>query len=473
MSVENLKKLLKPIWIAGKEVLPIIEGGKGIGISNGTTAGNFAKENAIGTFSGVIPQLLNDNGDYEPLHYKGTTRKDRHEEMVIYSIKAAISQAKRAFDISGSLGKIHMNILWEMGGARKILEGVLEKAKGLINGVTCGAGMPYGLSEIAEKYNTYYFPIVSSARAFKALWKRSYSKATEFLGGIVYECPWKAGGHNGLSNAENPLEPQDPYKRVAEIRTFLNEIALHEVPIILAGGVWNVKEYENYLDNPEIGKIAFQFGTRPLFTQESPISKEWKNRLFSLHEGDVYLNKFSPTGFYSSAVKNPFMQELRERNNRQISYSDNPEGEFIESFEYGKRGRKIYLRKEDTPLAFQFNQNGFTEIFKTPDKTVIFVTPQKQREILEDQQNCIGCLSACLFSNWAEHNEGHNTGRTPDSRSFCISKTLIAALETADIENNLMFAGANAFRFKTDEWYQGGKFVPTIKELVERITTGY
>lgn len=473
MSVKNLKKILEPILIAGKEVLPIIEGGKGIGVSNGITAGSFAKENAIGTFSGVIPQFINDNGEYEPLLYKGSTRKARHEEMIVYSIKAAISQAKRAFDISGSLGKIHMNILWEMGGARKILEGVLEKAKGLINGVTCGAGMPYGLSDIAEKYKTYYFPIVSSARALKALWKRSYSKAAELLGGVVYECPWKAGGHNGLSNLENPQEPQEPYRRIIEIRTFLNEIGLRETPIILAGGVWNINEYEVYLNNQEIGKIAFQFGTRPLFTQESPISAEWKKRLFTLTEGDVYLNKFSPTGFYSSAVNNSFMQELRERNSRQIDFSDSIYNEFTESMDYGSRGRKVYLTLKGAEEAALFKSQGFTNTLKTPDKTLIFITPQKCNEIIQDQQNCIGCLSACLFSNWSEHSENHNTAKIPDSRSFCISKTLINALETSDIENNLMFAGANAFRFKTDKWYQEGKFIPTIKELVERISLGY
>jgi hypothetical protein len=60
----------------------------------------------------------------------------------------------------------------------------------------------------------------------------------------------------------------------------------------------------------------------------------------------------------------------------------------------------------------------------------------------------------------------------PDPKSFCISKTLEQAIHTSDIENNLMFAGYNAFRFKKDEWYKGGTFMPTIKELIERIQVG-
>jgi hypothetical protein len=55
-----------------------------------------------------------------------------------------------------------------MGGAQQVLEGVLEKTRGLVAGVTCGAGMPYRLSEIAQRYNVNYLPIISSARAFRA-----------------------------------------------------------------------------------------------------------------------------------------------------------------------------------------------------------------------------------------------------------------------------------------------------------------
>ena len=40
-----------------------------------------------------------------------------------------------------------------------------------------------------------------------------------------------------------------------------------------------------------------------------------------------------------------------------------------------------------------------------------------------------------------------------------------------DTEQNLMFAGHAAFRFKKDPFYSNG-FVPTVKQLVDRILTG-
>ena len=64
--------------------------------------------------------------------------------------------------------------------------------------------MPYRIAEICARYGVHYYPIVSSARAFRALWKRAYHKFRDWLGGVVYEDPWLAGGHNGLSNSEDP-----------------------------------------------------------------------------------------------------------------------------------------------------------------------------------------------------------------------------------------------------------------------------
>lgn len=464
---------LNSIKISGKEVLPIIEGGKGIGVSSGVSSGAFASANAVGTFSGANAESYDENNNRKPLVYYGKTRKARHEELIDQGIEGGITQAKIAHDISGGRGPIHINVLWEMGGAQRVLEGILEGAKGLVHGVTCGAGMPYKLADIAAKYNVYYYPIVSSMRAFRALWKRSYSQLSSLLGGVVYEDPWKAGGHNGLSNNEDPKVFQDPYPRVVELRKFMDEVNLQEVPIIMAGGVWHLNEWEHWLDNKEIGKIAFQFGTRPIVTKESPVLDEWKQKLMNLKEGDVFLNRFSPTGFYSSAVKNNFITDLDERSKRQIPYSTEKDSEkgFTEGIAFGRRGRLIYVTPEDAKKASGWESKGFTELMKTPDSTVIFVSPENAREITKDQIDCMGCLSACRFSNWRDKDD-YTTGRKTDPRSFCIQKTLNHIVREGDVDNQLMFSGHNAYRFATDPFYKNG-FVPTVKELVDRIVTGY
>src|ERR1700743_1003654 len=218
MSGGTVFKGLKPITYNGREVWPLVEGGKGVAATNHASAGAWAAAGGIGTVSAVNADSYDPDGKIIPQIYKALTRRERHEELIQYAVDGAVQQVKRAFDIAGGKGAININVLWEMGGAQRVLHGVLERTKGLVSGVTCGAGMPYKLSEIAASYNVNYLPIVSSGRAFRALWKRAYSKASEWLAAVVYEDPWLAGGHNGLSNAEDPLKPQGPYPRVAGLR---------------------------------------------------------------------------------------------------------------------------------------------------------------------------------------------------------------------------------------------------------------
>ena len=463
-------KPLNPLVISGREVLPLVEGGKGISVSNGESSGAWAATGSVGTFSGVNADSYTESGQPVPQIYHGRTRRERHEELVAYAIAGGIQQARVAYERSNGEGRIHMNVLWEMAAAERVLHGVLEGAKGLINGVTCGAGMPYKIAEICARYGVHYYPIVSSARAFRALWKRAYHKFCDWLGGVVYEDPWLAGGHNGLSNSEDPQHPEAPYPRVRELRNLMVDFGLATTPIFMAGGLWYLREWLDWIDNPELGPVAFQFGTRPLVTQESPISETWKRKLLTLSEGDVYLNRFSPTGFYSSAVRNDFLGELQERSEHQVAYTVEPVGEHVAPFNVGARARTVFLTPHDKNSAEGWVAAGFTEALRTPDSTLIFVTPQKALEIRTDQIGCMGCLSACQFSNWAQ-NEARTTGRKADPRSYCIQKTLQAIRHSDDVEYQLMFAGHNAYRFASDPFYANG-YVPTVRELVERLQTG-
>jgi hypothetical protein len=261
---------------------------------------------------------------------------------------------------------------------------------------------------------------------------------------------------------------------VLALRKVMREYGLGETPIIMAGGVWWLEEWENWIDNPELGPIAFQFGTRPLLTQESPIGEAWRQRLRTLREGDVFLNRFSPTGFYSSAVNNGFIQELRDRNDRQAAYTAEPVGEHVAEYGVGPRKRIVYLTPADLYRVRGWEAEGFTEALRTPDGTLIFVTPGKAQEIYNDQVACMGCLSTCRFSNWSQHEADHSTGKKADPRSFCIQKTLqdIAHDDQPNaVERNLMFSGHNAYRFATDPFYSNG-FIPTVRQLVDRILTG-
>lgn len=464
-------KGLKPIVYGGNEVWPLVEGGKGVAATNHASAGAWAAAGGIGTVSAVNADSYDADGKIIPQRYSALTRRERHEELVQYAIDGAVEQVRRAADIAGGKGAININVLWEMGGAQRVLHGVLERTRGLVSGVTCGAGMPYKLSEIAASYEVNYLPIISSARAFRALWKRAYSKASQWLAAVVYEDPWLAGGHNGLSNAEDPLAPQDPYPRVKALRETMREGGIaDDVPIIMAGGVWYLRDWNDWIDNPELGAIAFQFGTRPLLTRESPIPQAWKDRLPLIEEGEVLLHRFSPTGFYSSAVRNAFLRDLEARSERQIPFSTQAAGDHQFQLDVGVKGKNFWVTKGDLLRARGWFGAGFTDALKTPDNTLVFVTAADKAMIRKDQSDCMGCLSQCAFSSWMD-SETNSTGRLADPRSFCIQKTLQEIAHGGCTEQNLMFAGHGAYNFKRDPFYSNG-FVPTVKQLVDRILTG-
>ena len=94
-------KPLNPIRLSGAEVLPLIEGGKGVAISNGESSGAWAFAGGVGTFSGVNPDSYDENGNFIPQRYYGRTRRERHEELIAYAIRGGITQAQRdaGFDV--------------------------------------------------------------------------------------------------------------------------------------------------------------------------------------------------------------------------------------------------------------------------------------------------------------------------------------------------------------------------------------
>ncbi|MDR0407030.1 MAG: nitronate monooxygenase [Holosporales bacterium] len=461
---------LKPLTLSGSEVLPLVEGGKGISVSTGATCGAWAQMEAIGTFSAVNADAFTFEEHIFSKIYAGKTRAERYKELIMQAIKGGITQAKIAHEIAQRKGRIHMNVMWEMAGTEEILHGILSRAKEFIHGITCGAGMPYKMAEIATQYGVYYYPIVSSARAFRALYKRTYHKFCTFLGGVVYEDPWRAGGHNGLSNSENSNTPESPYPRVVALRALMREYGLDAVPIIVAGGVWWLSEWTDWIDNQEVGPVAFQFGTRSLLTQESPVAQAWHKLLLSLKKGDVKATTFSPTGFYSSAVNNVFLQELQDRSARQIAYQETSSETFSVPFTIGVRGNIVYIKSSDRELIHTWQTAGYAVPLRTPEGTFVFVTSEQANAIKQDQAACVGCLSACRFSGWCQAQQ--ELVGCADPRSFCIQKTLQAVAHGGNPNTELVFAGDTAYRFAEDPYYANG-FIPSIKQLVRRIQTGF
>jgi len=482
------QKLTKPVFIDGAWILPLIQGGKGVGATNGVNAGAWAAENAGGTIAATGAAIgYDENGRELSYSYAEKSRPKRHDELIALSVEGCILQAKTAFKAAAGKGRIRINFLKMAGGSMQIMREALAGTRlcsggNMIHAVTMGAGLPSEEdAQICSDEGVFLDPIISSAMAMKVLLKRTFrkwaGKYDEIIGAVVYEDPWLAGGHNGLTSREDPDTPNDPYERVKALRIIMNDNGMEKVAIIMAGGVWYLRDWLPWLENPEIGPIAFQIGTRDLLTAESPITDEWKHLLLSMNEGDIALNKFSPTGFYSSAYKNSMILELFERSQRQVPYAVEPdEAMTIKINGPGIPVKGYMVRAEDKVKIDMWTHSGFNTALRTPDNTLVFVSPEKAREIKQDRVDCVGCLATCHLSAWSQNPETkYNTGRAPDPRVHCIRKGLLGAIQGYDLDNNLIFAGHNAYLAGEDPFYRdqnGNIFIPTVKQLVNRLLTG-
>ena len=163
-------KPLNPLVISGREVLPLVEGGKGISVHRMARAPAPGRQPAASVRSpGSMPTATPRQVNRSRRSITDGRAASGTKSWSPTRSPAGSSRRASRYERSNGEGRIHMNVLWEMAAAERVLHGVLEGAKGLINGVTCGAGMPYKIAEICARYRVHYYPIVSSARAFSAL----------------------------------------------------------------------------------------------------------------------------------------------------------------------------------------------------------------------------------------------------------------------------------------------------------------
>ena len=59
-------KMIDAIRMGGASILPLVEGGKGVAVSNGATAGHWAAGGGVGTFSAVNADSYNSQRQRHP-----------------------------------------------------------------------------------------------------------------------------------------------------------------------------------------------------------------------------------------------------------------------------------------------------------------------------------------------------------------------------------------------------------------------
>jgi len=292
---------LQALRLAGRTLLPIVQGGMGIGISGNRLAGSVAALGGVGTLSSVDlrrhhPDLMDQTRELAP----GDAAKAGINAANLIAIDREI-QAARAR--TGGKGLLAINVM------RAVSEYAANVTKALecgIDAVVVGAGLPLDLPDLAKDHpKAALIPILSDARGVQLLVKK-WERKKRLPDAIVIEHPRLAGGHLGAAKIADLQDPRFDFDNVVpQVRQFFKDAGYEQhIPLIVAGGI---RSFEDIARLQALGADAVQLGTAFAVTEESDARAEFKRVLAEARPEDM-LEFTSVAGLPARAVATPWLR---------------------------------------------------------------------------------------------------------------------------------------------------------------------
>ena len=292
---------LPPLRVAGRTVLPIVQGGMGIGVSAHRLAGTVASLGGIGTISSVDlrrhhPDLMEETrGLGVGPHAKAAI--DRA------NLEALGREARQARTLANGQGLIAMNVMRAVSEYVAYVKRSLEAG---LDAIVVGAGLPLDLPDLAcEHPKTALIPILSDSRGVQLL-LRKWERKRRVPDAIVLEHPRLAGGHLGAAKVEDLDDPRFEFQRVIpETLQVLRAAGIErDTPIIAAGGIRSLEDMRRVVS---LGASAVQLGTPFAVTTECDAHPAFKRVLAEATEDDK-IEFVSVAGLPARAVSTPWLQ---------------------------------------------------------------------------------------------------------------------------------------------------------------------
>lgn len=284
--------------IRGRPLLPIIQGGMGIGISAHRLAGAVAGEGAVGTIASVDLRRLH------PDLMQRTRKTFDRESLDRTNIEALDREVRAARQIAGADGFIAVNVMRAVSSYAAL---VVQACKSGANAIIMGAGLPMDLPELTADYpDVALIPVLSEERGVRAVLKK-WARRNRAPDAIVIEHPRHAGGHLGATRMEEINDPKFEFKRVlVEIRDVLRQFGLsvEKNPLIPAGGI-NCFDKLGELMN--LGAGGAQVGTPFAVTEECDAHPNFKKVLAEARPDDI-VTFMSAAGLPARAVLTPWLK---------------------------------------------------------------------------------------------------------------------------------------------------------------------
>ena len=294
------------LWsLAGKTLIPVVQGGMGVGISAGGLAGTVARMGAVGTISSVDLRRLHPDLMEQTQHLEKSRDVDYARAVINDANSEALRrEIARAREISQGLGLIAVNVMKAISAYAQNVRTALEAG---IDAVVVGAGLPLDLPELAKDHpKAALIPILSDARGVQLIVKK-WEKKGRLPDAIVIEHPRLAGGHLGAAKIMDLNDPRFDFENVLPaVREFLRSAGYERhIPLIAAGGV---SSHEDIQRLQELGADAVQMGTAFAVTQESDAAPEFKQVLANARPEDV-VEFISVAGLPARGVRTPWLDK--------------------------------------------------------------------------------------------------------------------------------------------------------------------
>jgi nitronate monooxygenase len=300
-----IKTPLPLLTLRGRELLPIIQGGMGVGISAHKLAGAVASEGAIGTIASIDLRVHHPD-------LMARTHRTRDRDLIDRTNLEALDREITATRAIAPNGFIAVNV---MKAVDRHADLVRQSCQSGANAIIMGAGLPFDLPDLVGDYkkDVALIPILSEERGVRAVLKRWMRKGV-LPDAIVIEHPRYAGGHLGAPRPEDITNPKFDFKRVlAEISNVFKELKITDhIPLIPAGGINSFQKIRELFGQ---GAEGVQIGTPFAVTTEGDAHRNFKEVLLNAKPEEI-VTFMSTAGLPCRAVLTPWLSKYLAREER-------------------------------------------------------------------------------------------------------------------------------------------------------------
>ncbi|CAG4891834.1 NAD(P)H-dependent flavin oxidoreductase [Paraburkholderia saeva] len=285
-----------PLVIRGRSLLPVVQGGMGVGISAHRLAGSVAREGAMGTIASI--DLRHHHAD---LVEACRAHPDR-ETLERANLSALAREITAARALSEGRGMIAVNVMKAVNAHADYVRVACENGA---DAIVMGAGLPLDLPDMTQAFDIALVPILSDSRG-AALVLKKWMKKGRLPDAIVIEHPAHAGGHLGVTNLADIHDGRFEFARVLdEMQAVFSSLGLgrDDVPLIVAGGINSHDAVRACL---AAGASGVQIGTPFAVTEEGDAHPQFKRVLADASPEDI-VEFISVTGLPARAVRTPWL----------------------------------------------------------------------------------------------------------------------------------------------------------------------